>query len=63
MVLRKYHDFITRHFPQNTKKFLFFGRKNMKPIAYEGMKTKLQTAMTRTSEEGRSKAESSLRAR
>ena len=45
-VLRKYHAFLGRHFAQNTKKFLFFGRKNMKPIAYEGMKTRLQTAMT-----------------
>ena len=43
MVLRKYHDFIVRHFPQNTKKFLFFGRQNMQPTKYEGMKTRLQT--------------------
>jgi hypothetical protein len=45
-VLRKYHDFIARHFPQNTKKFMFFGRRNMQPTKYEGMKTRLQTAMT-----------------
>eukprot|EP01043_Picozoa_sp_COSAG02_P035161 COSAG02_NODE_2501_length_8672_cov_7.293246_6_plen_887_part_00 len=45
-VLRKYHDFLARHFPQNTKRFLFFGRKNMQPTKYEGMKTRLQTAMT-----------------
>ena len=46
-VLRKYHGFITRHFSQNAKKFLFFGRKNMLPTKYEGMKTRLQTAMTK----------------
>ena len=37
MVLRKYHDFIARHFPQNTKKYMFFGRRNMLPTKYEGM--------------------------
>ena len=46
-VLRKYHDFITHHFPQNTNKFLFFGRQNMLPTKYEGMKTRLQTASRR----------------